>query len=266
MINVPAVSDLCEPGLERVHYFSRQLLTAEDLLTEQHYHRQKLRRHNRFLHGWGVVCGCDVEAAPDADRPWLVRVCPGYVVGPQGDEIAIVDPVVFDLSGTWIQEREPCARPWPCPPRGSMPVPGQREPVYLAIRFAECDARPVRVHPAGCACEDAACEYSRVREDFELKLLWALPESHQDAAEADQRWCDVLRAWMAAPAGAIAPPPPVPECQACPEEPWVVLAQILLPADAATPIAQANIGFRGRRVLYSASAMQQLVRCLLHGQ
>ncbi len=44
-------------GLERVHYFPRQLITANDMTAEQDYFRQKQRRHNRFLHGsrGGVV-------------------------------------------------------------------------------------------------------------------------------------------------------------------------------------------------------------------
>ena len=46
--------------LERVKYFQRQLLTVDDMVTDQEYFRQKMRRHNRFLHGWGVVCGFDV--------------------------------------------------------------------------------------------------------------------------------------------------------------------------------------------------------------
>ena len=36
----------------RVRYFPRQLLTADDMRTEQEYLREKLRRHNRLLHRW----------------------------------------------------------------------------------------------------------------------------------------------------------------------------------------------------------------------
>ena len=48
-------SDLA--GLERVAFFPGQMLTAVDLTAEQDHVREKLRRHNRFLHGWGVVSG-----------------------------------------------------------------------------------------------------------------------------------------------------------------------------------------------------------------
>ena len=45
---------------ERPRYYGRQLITADDLTLEQDYFRDKLRRHNRLLHGWGVVCGAQV--------------------------------------------------------------------------------------------------------------------------------------------------------------------------------------------------------------
>jgi hypothetical protein len=47
--------------LEFVRYFPRQLLTADDMRAADEYFREKMRRHNRMLHGWGVVCGCKVE-------------------------------------------------------------------------------------------------------------------------------------------------------------------------------------------------------------
>ena len=51
------------------------------MIAEQEYFRQKLRRHNRFMHGWGVVCGLAVEPAPTRESPWRVRVTDGYALG-----------------------------------------------------------------------------------------------------------------------------------------------------------------------------------------
>ena len=49
---------LCDGGLlERPRYFPRQLISDVELTLEQQYFRDRLRRHNRLLHGWGVVCG-----------------------------------------------------------------------------------------------------------------------------------------------------------------------------------------------------------------
>src|SRR2546427_4104106 len=68
-------------GLERLRYFPRQLLTADDMRAEQEYVREKRRRHNRLLHGWGVVCGLEVVLDPQAG-PRAVSICPGYALGP----------------------------------------------------------------------------------------------------------------------------------------------------------------------------------------
>jgi hypothetical protein len=55
------------PELQRLTYFYGQLLGPKDLQGEQTYLREKLRLANRFLHGFGVVCGLEVEPAPDAE-------------------------------------------------------------------------------------------------------------------------------------------------------------------------------------------------------
>src|SRR5260370_39362995 len=79
---------------ELPRYYPRQLITPADLTLEQDYFRDRMRRHNRLLHGWGVVCGatvCPVQIV-NADgtvsyAPWQVQVQPGYILGPYGDEI-----------------------------------------------------------------------------------------------------------------------------------------------------------------------------------
>src|SRR5579864_4392637 len=97
-----ATSQLCDHGtLERPRYFPRQLITPVELTLEQHYFRDKLRRHNRLLHGWGVACGAQVCLVTDPItrdlKPWTVSVQPGYILGPYGDEILIDQAQVIDL-------------------------------------------------------------------------------------------------------------------------------------------------------------------------
>lgn len=165
------VDDAC--GLERVRFFPRQLLGADDMNAEQHYFREKLRRHNRFLHGWGVVCGCEVRPAPTREKPYQVIICPGYVVTPQGDEILIGCPALFDLQTCMVSSDDPCAFSRPCPPvTTTLP---QRTKLYLAVCYKECDVRPVRVAPVGCSCDDVACDYSRIRDAYEFACLDAPP-------------------------------------------------------------------------------------------
>src|SRR5687768_8699392 len=103
------------PGnvVERVRYFPRQLITADDMRAEQDYFRERLRRHNRYLHGWGVVCGCEVKLNVDKDHPWRVRVCCGYLITPAGDEVQISPARDFDLATEVRQPADPCAHPDP---------------------------------------------------------------------------------------------------------------------------------------------------------
>lgn len=82
-------------GLLRPVYFDRQQLTAADLKAEQDYVAERLRRHNRYLHGWGVVCGAQVQQA----GPWSLAVGPGYALTPLGDEVLLppgLEPFDFE--------------------------------------------------------------------------------------------------------------------------------------------------------------------------
>lgn len=254
---------LCGTALERMRYFPRQLITADDMCAEQEFIVNKLRRHNRYLHGWGVVCGCNVVPLPTATNPWQVQVCPGYAVAPQGDEIVIANCVTFDLQAG-MQPPDPCAVTWPCPPQPVAPGENGQKTGYLAARYVECVTRPVRVHPAGCGCDELDCDYSRVREGFELKLLWALPASHSAARQADAAWAEIAKKGIreASDFGF-----PVPPCPLCSDDPWVVLATIDIPGTAQNPaggaqkppITAAEIRFLDRRVLYSTTALQVMI-------
>jgi len=255
---------VCGGVLERVRYFPRQLLGAEDMRTEQDYFREKLRRHNRHLHGWGVVCGLQVQWLRTATT-WTVRVCPGYAVGPQGDEIAVDDCVDVDL--TIGATPEPCSVRWPCPPTGSMPGADKAGnfTVYVAVRYAECQTRPTRVHPAGCGCDEALCEYSRTRDSYEVKVLWALPDSHKQAVLDDAAWCSELNtasSWTAVMKRRHQFP--IPPCPPCVDDPWVVVATVRFPAKTPpTPKTMLDdlISPINNRVLLSTQRLQVAATC-----
>jgi hypothetical protein len=63
------------PDLVRMNYFHGQLIGDRDLRTDQEYFRARLRHANRCLHGYGVLCGLEVQPVPDD------KDCP-----PKGDE------------------------------------------------------------------------------------------------------------------------------------------------------------------------------------
>jgi len=234
------------PVMERVHYFPRQLITADDMRAEQEYFRQKMRRHNRFLHGWGVVCGLMVTAAPSADKPWQVQVAEGYALSPQGDEIYVPEAVCLDLAKCGF-----AAQPHPCEP-GVMVVPqrrGKKNILYIAVRYVECPSRPVRIHPAGCGCDETGCEYSRIRDDYDLSCMDELPATHRTITRG-RSMCEFIKDGI------------TPACPPCPEDPWVVLAAVNYPTNMSTPLTDDMINNRARRELFSTAVIQeQVVEC-----
>ena len=242
-------------GLERTRFFPRQLVGPDDLTQDQIYFREKSRRHNRLLHGWGIVCGAGVrKGAGDCE----VLVQQGYVLGPYGDEIVIDREVTLDIckedpSGAAF---DPCAGvdPW-CVDVSVQRREGQR--MYLAVRYADCDTRPVRVTACGCGCDDAECEYSRTRDSFELKVLTTLPDNYSRAAQLAEvaglslgdskigalmtaygsslptgEWLQLLELYsaFACLGGGRSCPP-------CPTSPWVILADLEIDVSGSVRIA-----------------------------
>jgi hypothetical protein len=209
-------------------------MTVEDMVTEAEYFREKLRRHNRYLYGWGVVCGLDVTAAPTPTAPAAVSISGGYALSPYGDEIYVADPVFLDLSRCG-----PGAATDPCEPDLLHSRPGVGATIFVAIKFSECLAKPVRAMPAGCACEEEDCEYSRVRDSFEICCLTGLPPLPSPIPLCDLRG------------------KPVP-CPSPPVSPWVVLARVTLPVRTSPMQIDTTV----RRQLFSTSQIQaQVIDC-----
>src|SRR5437588_12243431 len=97
-------ADECEPircpvcgGLEclcRPRFFAGQLLTEDDLNLLDRYIVEKNKLHNRYLHGWGVVCGLEVVCHPCDDA---VVVRPGYALSPCGEDIIVCDQITVPV-------------------------------------------------------------------------------------------------------------------------------------------------------------------------
>jgi hypothetical protein len=193
------------------------------LTLELEYFRNKLRLHNRLLHGWGVVCGAQVCPLPKANghqtlEPWKVVVKPGYILGPYGDEIVIQTERITDLRTGGVTSRpgDPPGElvdPW-C---SAVYVAQLPEWVYVAVRYKEITMRPVRVQPVGCGCDETLCEYSRLCDGYEIGILTACPASHQNPPKLDNL-ADLAKG-------------PLFACPPCPSDPWVVLAAVKLAQD-----------------------------------
>lgn len=75
-------------------------MTAEDLKLEQEYLREKQKRHNRYLHGFGVVFGLEVSVT--GDQGGNVHVTPGLAFDCEGNEVVVGEPLTRSLP--WPEE------------------------------------------------------------------------------------------------------------------------------------------------------------------
>jgi len=221
-------------GLERVRYFPRQLLTADDMRAEQEHARQRQRRFNRFVIGWGVVCGLEVK--PDPDTPAGVLVCPGYALSPWGDEIYVPEVVTVAFGRRLTDPADPCK---PTTAAGGPPGSSTTKTIYVAIRYHECLTRPVRTSPAGCGCDETACEYSRLRDGYQVEFLRSLPDSHLPVTVQSTE---------------------VMPCPPCPKDSWVVLATLTFTTRTGViPTAGNTFSIdcsKHRRILVSVARLQ----------
>ncbi len=80
MTEIMAESD----SLKRPRFITGKLVTAEDLSLEQHYFLEKLKRHNRSLHGFGIVSGLQVTT--DSGQ---IAVDAGMALDCQGNEVVV---------------------------------------------------------------------------------------------------------------------------------------------------------------------------------
>jgi hypothetical protein len=223
----------CDSAIaELPRYYPRQLITPDDLTLEQNYFRDRMRRHNRLLHGWGVVCGalvCPVpnphpEKSSDLYLPWLVQVERGYVLGPYGDEIVLDCTRTVDVrtSGVSGVTGEPCIDkpdPW-CTP--VFVNPDDTTTYYIAIKYTQAMTRPVRVQPAGCGCDDTSCEYSRWKDGYDIGVLRELHPCPQEPRGRNRTGNPDLSLLVQ---GAD------PACPDCSCGPWVCLATVTVDVD-----------------------------------
>lgn len=261
-VSTPAGSFAPTSGGERTRYYPRQLVSAADLTQDQLYFREKSRRHNRMLHGWGIVCGARVRVTKQpsgAVVPGCVDIEPAYILGPFGDEIMIdglttVDLTVQNIDGDAANGCVP-PDPWCADVKASRPAD---RPVYLAIAYAEFACRPVQASATGCGCDDGACEYSRLRDSYRIRVLDELPSTYpavmQQPSVARAVSCRSANTFSVAGdavnAAALVDEPAAigrnaaanpltcdcPRCSPCPSDPWVILADITMNGSTVTAI------------------------------
>jgi hypothetical protein len=200
-------------AVKRPRFDTGDSLAAVDLVSEQEWRVQRLRRHARHLHGWGIVCGLWVAPALDPSRPWGLVVCPGYAIGPYGDEIQVSCRAPVDLRD-WI---------W------SQPSPKSTH-AFVVIRYLQTAGAPRSHRTAECDCDERRTRPSRLADSRRIEVLWDLPSAIPPMKT------DIC-------AGEA------PGCAPCPPDPHVTLARVQLPGDEGTWVVAADIDCSVRRML-----------------
>jgi hypothetical protein len=156
-------------------YHFGMLLGVDDFETEQAYHRGKLRLHNAWLHGEGVVWGLRVSATEQGDPAALtgeIRVEPGFALDAAGRELYLEHPACLSLPAWYEANREELDL-----------EPGEDGAItfnaHVIACFRACVARPVPAISEPCVGAGTDTAYSRARETVELRLvLGDPPERH----------------------------------------------------------------------------------------
>lgn len=263
-------------GFVRLRYYFGQHLGVVDFSDAQAYAVGKQRFHNRFGHGAGVLCGLTVErflfpqGSPPTTPTTVLRVARGAALDACGREIVVGTDQCIDVA-TWFALQRSTSeelQAW---------QDGETRRLWIALRYRECGSDPAPAPREPCGCDAGGCQFSRVRESFELTLLTekqaavAPPQaafpSAEELAEALQgiaaeehpavagaeRLGQALRQLLAAPCGDKW------------EAEWLYLAHCEVAVGTAgdtpviTDIRSVDNTIAERRYLLGASALQSLL-------
>lgn len=131
-----------EAPLERPNWYEGRPVTAAGLDEQQALFRERMRRRNRLLHGWGIVRGLEVTTR----SPGTLVVAAGFALDAAGNEILIPSETTVDAGRAGLE------------PDGATH--------WLAVRW---DESPTGEHPP--EAPDVSAMAAAFVEDFELALL-----------------------------------------------------------------------------------------------
>lgn len=215
-------------AFERNNYFYGKLMTVRDFELEQSYFVEKRKLLNRYLHGWGAVCG--LEIVPH-ECPGMVVLKPGIALDCNGNEIVVTGDIEINLTSK--DEK----------------VPQEGKTVYVCIKYLECDVEPVPVLVSECSCDDTASKSSIKREMFEYEILQNEPDK-PDLMKIPDLPCKKIMQELIK--DSLSP------CATCEDDGCVVLAEVKFTADAPVPASDIdNISYR--RIVLSNEKLLSLI-------
>lgn len=153
------VSDLPDSPDCAVNYHFGMMLGAAELRAEQGFHVGRARRHQRVLHGSGVLCGLDVRLVGDR-----LEVFPGMAVDPWGREISVLVRQCVSVAAWWEKHRSDADL-------SKLQVgPASFD---VCLRAGVCLDKPVPAISPGCdpdLSQGTTVEHARICERFVLGL------------------------------------------------------------------------------------------------
>jgi hypothetical protein len=210
------------PGaLSRPDWQAGGELTASALDLELSYFRQRMRRQLRVIHGCGIIYGLNV--VPNAPLGgWNLFICPGYGVGPCGDEVSLLKAFPFDMRDyLWMR-----------------PANSESDRVWISIETnpdslllgsppagdCGCGCQQDRHCGCSCGCRGSQIVSTEVSGQFSIVVSWTSPpalfQPSFDLCSGD-----------------------VPPCPLCPDVCVLPLAILDLPAPNETIFASAINNF-----------------------
>lgn len=154
--------NLCDNHFERNHYYFGKLMKAEDFKIEQSYFNEKRWLINRMIHGWGVVCGLDVEPT---GNPNEVRIMPGLAIDCCGREILVCEPETISL----------IPKPTECSSEMDMQHTHDHKRYAICLKYKARKTEPFPIY--GACDQEEKCQYNRIKDSFEIKIItFSTPE------------------------------------------------------------------------------------------
>lgn len=145
------------PQSARNHYFTGKMLVERDFTDEQLYHMNKQRRHNRYLHGSGTVCGLKVKQHPfESQRDTCIVIEPGTAIDCCGRELLLEREEYFDFS-TKIKEK-----------KGDL-EPGEHI-LQICLRYSECPIEFMSVLFDDCSNGGVDSQPNRIVESYDIDV------------------------------------------------------------------------------------------------
>jgi len=159
----------CTQGLnplKRMNYTFGMVLGVDEFRQEQTYFIGKDRSQYRLAHGYGTLCGLQVQVVTS---PVLeVQVSKGVLVNPKGQEVHVQQVMCASLNDWLVNNQTALAELF-----GPPPLPMS---LCVVLCYRECPTDTVPVPGEPCRTQSDAMAPSHIAESFQLKLCLDLDQ------------------------------------------------------------------------------------------